>query len=232
VRGPFPSGPSKFSIRYRIPVTSDVFAFVREFPFEIPLLSLMVADTGLVIETEDLHRRRPIRTQDRKYLHLEAFGVDAGTQVRVSLEPLELRRPTPRWASAGLALVAGLLAIGFLTVPLRDVSGQEPAPQPSHYAEERQSVLASLRSLEDDFETGKLTEADYQELRRQLRATAVSLLSQERASLTAQTAQNDVEITPVPVCGDCGAELGPDALFCSRCGTKVGEEPPGGGIGG
>jgi len=232
VRGPLPSGPSTFSIRYRIPVTSDVVSFVREFPFEIPLFSLMVADTGLTIETKDLHRRRPIRTQDRKYLHLEAFGVDSGRPVRVSLEPLKLRLPAPQWASAGFAVVAGLLAIGFLTMPLRDASEQQPAPQPGHYAEERESVLASLRSLEDDFDTGKLTEADYQALRTELRAAAVSLLSQERADLAAQTAENDVGIPPVPVCGDCGAELGTDALFCSRCGTKVGGESPSGGTSG
>jgi hypothetical protein len=226
VRGPFPPGASTFSIRYRIAVTSDVVPFMREFPFEIPLLSLLVADTGLVVETEDLHRRRPVRTQDRKYLHLEAYGVAPNTQVRVSLEPFELRRPMAQWASAGFAVVAGLLAIGFLTVPLRDNSEQAPAAQPSHFAEERESVLASLRSLEDDFETGKLTEADYQELRKQLRATAVSLLSQERDKLATQTTQKDVETPPVPVCGDCGAQLGPDALFCSRCGTKVGGVSP------
>ena len=111
--------------------------FVREFPFEVSLLSFLVADTGLIVETKDLHRRRPIRTEDRKYLHLEAFGVKPSAQVRISVQPLELRRPMAQWASAGFAVVAGLLAIGFLTVPLRGVSGEVHEPLPSHYSEER-----------------------------------------------------------------------------------------------
>ncbi len=228
VRGPVPAGPTTFSIRYRIPVSGDVVEFAREFPFEVPLLSFMVADTGLVIETRDLHRRRPILTEDRKYLHLEGFGIAPGKEVRISVEPLALRRPMTQWASASLAVVVGLLAIGFLTVPLRDAAGKQSEPIPSHYAEERQSVLASLRSLEDDFETGKLTEADYQELRQQLRSTAVSLLSQERKNALTQKHAH-TPVAPAQSCGDCGAGLAPDALFCSRCGTRVSEESPSAG---
>ncbi|MFP8880357.1 MAG: zinc ribbon domain-containing protein, partial [Myxococcota bacterium] len=230
VRGPFPAGPTTFSIRYRIPVASDEVAFVRNFPFDIPLLSVFVADTGLVIETRDLHRRRPIRTQDRNYLHLEAFGVDRGAPVRIGLEPVELRRPMTQWAFAGFAVVAGLLAIGFLTVPLRGAPEEAPEPLPSHYAEERQSVLASLRSLEDDFETNKLSQADYTELRQQLRASAVELLSLEREDASTERNVETAAIS-APACGKCGAELDPDARFCSQCGTRAAEESPNAGSG-
>jgi hypothetical protein len=225
VRGPIPAGPTTFSIRYRIPATSDAVPFVREFPFEVPLLSFLVADTGLIVETKDLHRRRPVRTEDRKYLHLEAFGVDPGAKVGISVEPIALRRPMTQWASVGIAVAAGLFAIGFLTVPLRDAAGKTSEPIPTHYAEERESVLASLRSLEDDFETGKLTEVDYQDLRHQLRATAVSLLSQERTKASKQE-EAPASDGQAPSCASCGAGQAPDAIFCSRCGTRISGESP------
>jgi len=218
VRGPIPAGTSPFAMRYRIPVDGEVVPFVREFPFEIPLLSVLVADTGLVIDTPDLHRRRPVRTEDRKYLYLEAFGVEPASPVRMSIEHIDLHRPMPQWASAGIALAAGIFAVGFLTVPLRRAAPEASASVPTHYAEERQSVLASLRSLEDDFETGKLSETDYAELRQQLRATAVDLLVLERQGSSPQTATD-----ATPLCGECKAELAADARFCSQCGAQVAE---------
>jgi ribosomal protein L40E len=133
-----------------------------------------------------------------------------------------------QWASAGFAVAAGLIAIVFLTAPLRPLAGEEPEPLPSHYAEERQSVLASLRSLEDDFETNKLSQTDYEELRQQLRTSAVALLALEREN--ASTARNvETAAVSAPECVDCGAELAPDARFCSRCGTRVAEESPSAG---
>ncbi len=236
VRGPIPAGASPFALRYRIPVDSDVVPFVREFPFEISLLSILISDTGLVIETPDLHRRRPVRTEDRKYLYLEAFGVKPSAKVRLSIEPFDIHRPMPQWASAGIALMAGLFAIGFLTVPLRGVATASTESLPTYFAEERQSVLSSLRSLEDDFETGKLSQADYAELRQQLRATAVNLLALERDNASRDSAQDssqgkDVEIAAAAAraCGACKAELAPDAIFCSKCGTRVSEESPSAG---
>ncbi len=78
-------------------------------------------------------------------------------------------------------------------------------------------MLAAIRSLDEDFEVGKLSEDDHREMRETLRAEAVELLRAERTAL-AQT--EPVETAP-RACPRCAAEAGPEARFCSQCGSPL-----------
>jgi hypothetical protein len=219
VSGPIPAGESRFALRYRIALDDESIAFERSLPFEVPLLSLLIADNGWVVETDRLHRRRPARTSDRTYLHLEGFGIAAGTPVAVHLEPLDTRSPPTSLASSGFAFAAGLLTIAFLTLPLRRTEDAAAESAPNPIEEERQSVLAALRSLDDDFDTGKVSDQDYEQLRLELRASAVELMRKQRASEPRET----TEPAAGNACGTCGSVVDPQARFCSQCGARVNE---------
>ena len=75
-----------------------------------------------------------------------------------------------------LALLGGLVV--FLTAPLRRTV--EPAPpEPPGVAEleaAREAKYRELRDAELDHRTGKLSDADYEELDRSLRAEAIEIL--------------------------------------------------------
>ena len=129
LHGPLPAGTSQLALSYRLPASPGGARFAARFDRELPLFSLLVADTGLVAETERLHRRRPIRAEDRVYLHWEAFGVEAGEDVEIALRPLPARRGAGSWASAGFALLAGLASLGFLIGPLRAGAPEHAAPE-------------------------------------------------------------------------------------------------------
>jgi hypothetical protein len=185
VRGPLPAGESKISLRFLLPIERSDPLFSQVMPLDVPLLSVMIADTGIAIETSRLHRKRPIRTQDRSYLHLEAFEIPAGEAVELRLRPLEARKSLPMPAATGIALAAAAIAIGFLIAPLRQ-TGAEPDVPPSaasRAAEQRESVLTAIRGIDEDFEVGKLSEVDHREMRLALRAEAVDWLRVERAAL-------------------------------------------------
>jgi hypothetical protein len=66
-------------------------------------------------------------------------------------------------------------------------------------------VLTAIRGLDEDFEIGKLTEADYREMRLTLRAEAVELLRVERAAL--EEAAGAERATPEEAAGADGATL-------------------------
>ena len=116
-------------------------------------------------------------------------------------------------------LLAGF-AMAFLIAPLRS-GGAEPAwdsPQAAGAAAERESVLAALRDLEEDFATGKLEAADYAQMRSELRARAARLLAAERAA--AIPAAPVAPPSPAS-CPSCAAAAAPGARFCSRCGARL-----------
>ena len=228
LRGPLPAGETEISLRFLLPIERDDALFSHLMPIDVPLLSVLIADTRLVVETSRLHRQRPIRTPDRSYLRLEAFEIPAGEPVELRLRPLEARKSLPKPAAAGIALAAAALAIGFLIAPLRRAGAETDAPPSaaSRAAEQREFLLAAIRGLDEDFEIGKLSETDYREMRLALRAEAVNWLRVERTALAGAT-----EADPTPrSCPRCEAKTGTHARFCSQCGAPLDEPGSAGGV--
>jgi hypothetical protein len=247
IRGPIPAGETQIVLRFLLPIERDDPLFSQVMPLDTPLVSVLVADTGVAIETNRLHRKRPVRRPERNYLHLEAFEFSAGEPVELRLRPLEARRALPAPVATGAALAVAAVAIGFLIAPLRraDTETSLPPSAASRAADMRGSVLTAIRGLDEDFEIGKLTEADYREMRLRLRAEAVDLLRVERAALEeaaeaeraapsgatggARAEATGADDTPRS-CPNCSAEIGTDARFCSQCGTPLDRSGPADGV--
>jgi hypothetical protein len=222
VGGVAPPGESSIGIEYRIPVHGAPVELVRSFGARVPLLSVYFADTGrLILESERLHRRRPVRTDDLTYIHLEAFNVAPDEEVELRIST----RPPSRGGIAGgttaFVLLAGGLSAALLIAPLL---GRHREPEASAAEElpgvrERESIYAAIRDLEHDHETGKITEADYTSMRNELRARAVALLREER-----ERAGKTAAVRVPPRCHACGTQVRAADRFCSSCGTALGGE--------
>jgi len=218
--GPLPAGESEIEIVYHVPVEQGSSRVEFESSRAVPLLSIFVADTGVALSSERLHRRRPLRTEDRTYLNLEAFELEPGETV--SLEISSLTRASA--AGRKIALAATLLgAIGIaaaLISPLRRGALASEAAQATEQfsvPDEREALYAAMRDLEEDFETGKLSEADHALLRNELRSRAALLLQAER-----EIKQDRPQPAATTVfCTQCGAALRSHDRFCPQCGTGV-----------
>lgn len=239
LRGPFPPGESTFALSYLLPHGKEGARFEQSFPTELSLLSMFIADTGVLVKTDRLHRRRPVETRDRVYLQLEGFQIAAGEPVRVDLSSLPPRKTIPSVVRIGFVGLASIVALAFLVAPLRRSPGRPAAAVSTASADERAAVYAAIRDLEDDFETGKISAEDRGVMLAELRARAATLLREERA----RSAPEDTE-TPAPsagspsaapapaaatrTCGRCGAPLAAAARFCSRCGAEAAAPPDSG----
>jgi len=234
--GPLPPGESTIEIAYHLPVADPDAGIVFERRFDRPLalLSIFVADTGLRFESERLHRRRPVATPDRTYLHLEAFEVTPDETVSLALAQLRAPGGLPRAARYGLVALAAAAAVAFLGGPIRrdrvgplgQQAGPERLDEPDEDAarHEREAVYAALRDLEHDHETAKVSDADYTDMRQDLRARVAALLRAET-----DAARRPPMLAPqppaAPTCGACGATTRASDRFCSRCGAALEQDP-------
>jgi hypothetical protein len=217
LRGPFPPGKSVFALSYLLRSGTEGIRFARSFPTGLSLLSMFIADTGLLTETDRLHRRRPLRTSDRTYIHLEAFEIEPGETVEVDLTNTPSPRPLSRMATIGVVSAAAVAAIFFLAAPLLAPREQvtAAAAATASTADERASVYAAILDLEDDFETGKISAEDHALMLAELRAQAADLLRRERAATPPAAAPAP------PACPSCGAIPQTNARFCSHCGASL-----------
>jgi hypothetical protein len=221
VRGPLPAGPTKLAFRYRIPSDPAGLELSLRFPREVALLRLLVADTGVAIGSDRLHRRRAFRSGTRMYLHNEAFRISPDEQVRVSLEPIS-HTNLPDFVVVTSMGVLALLSMLAVLMPLRPGAAADARPDiEDNSTAERERIYASIRDLDHDFETGKLTEADYQQSRLVLKAEAVALLKRQQKAVSPEV---NASATPGPTaafCTQCGVQLDGAWSFCASCGAPV-----------
>jgi hypothetical protein len=211
-------GELRVDIGYQLPVAAAPAVLERSFASRVPVFSVFVADTGrLAPNSQRLHRRRPLRTSDLTYLHLEAFELAPGEKVELELGLLPARGRSGRPLALGfVALVAGV-SIWLLTSPLRVRHPAEPVAEPAAGAarREREALYEAIRDLDHDFETAKLSAEDHTRLREELRGQALALLEAERRQAPAAPA-------PAPGCAACGAASEPGHRFCPQCGKPLG----------
>jgi hypothetical protein len=235
--GPLPPGESSIEIMYNLPVADAAAGalFERRFDRPLPLLSIFVADTGLHFESERLHRRRPVATPDRTYMHLEAFQVEPDETVSLALAQQGAPAGLPRALRYGLVALAAAGAFAFLGGPIRrdgDTAGAAAGPErlddPVEDAarHERDAVYAALRDLEHDHETAKVSDADYAAMRQELRARAAALLRAEDSGRAAAPPQAVATAAAhAPACASCGAAVRAGDRFCSGCGAALAPDP-------
>jgi hypothetical protein len=228
LRGPIPPGKTDISFAYRTPVRGRVPSVDLSFSRPVATLNLLIADTGLAVQSDRLHRRRPFKSGTRLYLHRQGYQIDPGEVVSASFEPLE-RRGVPRNVATAGTIALTALATWFIVAPLRRTIRDEDDSQNqalTNLALERENVYDSIRDLQADFEMGKIDPGDYERIQKELRAEAVELLRRAKAREAAPAVTSATPAKPTsqeeresdPVCAGCGGRLDPSWRFCSHCG--------------
>ena len=136
-----------------------------------------------------------------------------------------------------VALAAGVLWIVFQPLVRRGSATPAPAEPLDPEETARGVALTALKEIEFDRATGKLSDADYEELKTRYTAAALAALRKD----SAVDGPDDVEAliagrvrslrsarastpSPTPACPACGPRPEPDAVFCSSCGFRL--QPP------
>jgi double zinc ribbon protein len=132
-------------------------------------------------------------------------------------------------AEAAIAAMVGAAALWLvlrpIVVPPKPRAAVYEPPDPEET--ERGVALTALKEIEFDRETGKLSDADYELLKRKYTVAALDALRHEQASAppTDVEAMIAAKVAALrggyPACTTCGPRPEPDALFCSGCGRRL-----------
>lgn len=126
------------------------------------------------------------------------------------------------YLEALLAFLVGGAALMLILLPLLRPTVEAAAPSwelPDLEETRKGQALIALKEIEFDLATGKLSDADFGELKRKFTNEAVAAMREEReeaAPLPAAAATGSL------ACRQCGPRPEGDAIFCSNCGGRLG----------
>src|SRR3979411_1817975 len=114
-----------------------------------------------------------------------------------------------------MIILASLLTIGelvfILSVRTKDLPEPAPVSPFAHLDERKAAIYENLRDLQFEYRVGKLSDADYQQTKRDLQKELAGVLAEvDRVKLAL-----GVQVQPVPV-----AKAKPAALTCPHCNAK------------
>jgi rubrerythrin len=118
------------------------------------------------------------------------------------------------------ALACAGLAIVF--VPLRRGPRREPAASTDLYSDRKDSLLDGLLDLEEERELGKLSQSDFEGLRKRYEAEVLVALDEAEAHKSSGARDHALELEVARMrrelsCPTCGTPLGKRGE-CPRCG--------------
>ena len=127
--------------------------------------------------------------------------------------------------------IACILTAGVMLYILGVRPKDLPAPQPvspfQHLDERKAAIYENLRDLQFEYRVGKLSDADYQQTKKDLQKELAQVLAEVdrvREQLGARIPVKSSVTAPKPtkfVCPSCNAEFEKDLKFCGECGKPM-----------
>jgi hypothetical protein len=169
---------------------------------------------------------------------LAVAGAAAGLCYGMFAARLSFGPPLVVLALGGMTVVlCGLALYRVLDPLLRIGPDRVEAPQaPARLRElerDKQAVLKAIREIEFDYQMRKIAEADYKEMLQRYRTRAMRIIREldagdnYRALIEEElkTRLSAMAAAPAPrtsACPSCNTGNDADALFCKKCGNKLG----------
>lgn len=193
---PFVPGMDQIVYNYIVPFKPPTYQFSLKIPMDIGKVRVLLSDVNAKIASTQLITPTLFPTQNgQTFLQTTADNVKAGTSVNATFSNLTGSTggtsTTPPTGAApatstipgvgdnvligGVIIgVAAIAAIGLLVYPLmKRRAAQAAAPTE---AEQRLELLQELADLDDEFEAGKIAEAEYKKEREAIKADLRELM--------------------------------------------------------
>jgi len=123
-------------------------------------------------------------------------------------------------------LIAIAVIAFILTVRPKDLPEPEPVSPFAHLDDRKAAIYENLRDLQFEYRLGKLSDADYQQVKRDLQKELAAVMAE------VDKLRNGLPVAAVPqkpaspkragfVCPTCSATFDKDLKFCGECGKPM-----------
>jgi hypothetical protein len=214
IRGPIYPGEQEIRLVYDVSSADTDLDTRIPFPDPVEIVELYVKDFGIEVDAGPLHAARATRNGDVIYQSYVGFDLPGDSALPVRVAALPPHGSSPPWARGLLLILVGIGSAVFVARPVVEAPTDDGAAKIDDEPE-KQALFAALEDLEHDFETGKLSTEDRDQLRRDLKREALQAMARTRRPEPA-VGENEA----LRLCR-CGNRPRPGDRFCSACGDPL-----------
>jgi hypothetical protein len=122
-------------------------------------------------------------------------------------------------------LVAIAVIAFILTVRAKDLPEPEPVSPFAHLDDRKAAIYENLRDLQFEYRVGKLSDADYQQVKQDLQKELAAVMAEvdklRNGQPVAAVPQQPMKKRSGFVCPACNATFDKDLKFCGECGKPM-----------
>lgn len=171
---PVKPGAIEASFSYRLSYSSGTYTFSKKVNHPIDNFDLLVQSKGIEVVSDQLTTEEPLDIEGNRFIHLSSKNLAPGVILSARLSGLpkaDIQRVLI-WVAMGLTVL--IVGFGF-SYPLIRKRLQPVSPEGS-LDHKRQGLLLKIAQLDNDFESGKISEEVYRRIRTETKAQLVELM--------------------------------------------------------
>ena len=175
---PFLPGAKEIAYAYKIEYGPKVHAFAWTVNYPTSQYDLLVQGTDSVISSDRLIPDQPVNISDIPFSHVYGEGFTPGDTIAFEISGLPEVDNQNIILWVVLAVVA--LVLGFGIVLFRRNKQTQPVRASSSLEQQKQKLLVEIARLDDTFESGSMSQTEYNKIRTEKKAQLLSLLQRAK----------------------------------------------------
>ena len=165
-------GDKEVAFTYPVKYSSSSYILTKRVDYATESFHLLIQDRGIEVSSQQLVREEPWTSSSGvRYLHFITQNVSPGTTISVTLSglPHSTSLASLKWVALGLMVVALGFSLSYTQRRKRQPATQAASPGA------QAALLQEIAQLDDDFEAGKIPEAEYSRARAQKKTRLIDL---------------------------------------------------------
>ena len=168
-------GQKVVAFMYQVPYKSTEYSFTKTFIYPVANMSVLVKDTGVAASSDTLSGGQQVQYNGANYVQYSAQNIGANTPVTLNLSGLAKSGNSPlKWGGIAAAILVLGVGLGYPLSRRRRVPARVQR-QAADRSDDRDELLMRLARLDDNYEAGRMGEAEYNARRAQLKQRLVDM---------------------------------------------------------
>ncbi len=171
-------GGKEIVYSYRVDYNSGAYTFSQNVSYPIVNYNLLVQGEGSRVASDQLTTEGTLDIEGVLFNHLSGTDLAVGNilTTRLSGLPETNNQNTAKWVGLVLLILIAGFSFGYLLRKRR----LQPISSEDTLEQKKQSLLVKLAKLDDEFEGGQISDADYRRQRAATKAQLVKLLQRTK----------------------------------------------------